>query len=49
MLGFKSFASATATLAGIEMVHMIHKRQARYAHNPAPSLAEQFDIQADAR
>ncbi len=30
MLGFKSFASATATLAGVEMKHMMRKRQARY-------------------
>ena len=36
MLGFKSFASAIATLGGIEMIHMMRKRQARYAFNPNP-------------
>ena len=28
MLGFKSFYSACSTIAGIEAMHMIHKRQA---------------------
>lgn len=46
MLGFKSTSSATTILSGIEMVHMMRKRQARYAYNPAPSLAEQFEILA---
>lgn len=46
MLGFKSFSSAAVILAGIEMVHMMRKQQANYACNPAPSLAEQFDILA---
>jgi putative transposase len=46
MLGFKSFPSATATLAGIELVHMMRKRQARYAYNPRPSIAEQFEMLA---
>jgi putative transposase len=46
ILGFKSFASARATLDGIEMIHMMRKRQARYAYNPSPSIAEQFDILA---
>jgi putative transposase len=46
MLGFKSFACAETILSGIEMVQMMHKRQARYAYNPAPSLAEQFTILA---
>jgi len=46
MLGFKSKPSATIILSGIEMVHMMRKRQARYAHNPAPALAEQFEILA---
>jgi hypothetical protein len=27
MLGFKSFATAAITLAGIELAHRIHKRQ----------------------
>jgi transposase-like protein len=44
MLGFKSFASAGATLIGIETIHMMRKRQARYAYNPHPSVAEQFEI-----
>jgi transposase-like protein len=44
MLGFKSPTCAETILSGIEMVHMMRKRQARYAFNPAPSLAEQFDI-----
>lgn len=48
MLGFKSFASAIATLGGIEMIHMMRKRQARYAFNPNPPLAEQFEIIAAA-
>src|SRR5690606_24401286 len=46
MLGFKSTGSAATILSGIEMVHMMRKRQARYAYNPAPSLAEQFEILA---
>ena len=45
-LGFKSLNSACAILGGIEMVHMMRKRQAKYAHNPQPSLAEQFDLLA---
>ncbi|MCY0150713.1 IS6 family transposase [Hoeflea sp. G2-23] len=48
MLGFKSFSSATITLAGIEMVQMMRKRQGRYSYNPSPSLAEQFQALADA-
>jgi transposase-like protein len=46
MLGFKSMASARTILSGIEMVHMMRKGQAKYAHNPPPSLAEQFDLLA---
>lgn len=46
MLGFKSQASAAIILSGIEMIHMMRKRQARYAFNPSPSIAEQFDILA---
>jgi transposase-like protein len=46
MLGFKSQTTAEITLSGIEMVHMMRKRQARYAFNPNPSLAEQFQILA---
>ncbi len=48
MLGFKSCASAIATLGGIEMIHMMRKRQARYAFNPNPSIAEQFETIAAA-
>ncbi|WP_378940866.1 IS6 family transposase [Mesorhizobium sp. ANAO-SY3R2] len=46
MLGFKSPRSAAIILSGIEMVHMMRKRQARYAFNPNPSLAEQLEILA---
>ena len=42
MLGFKSAASANIILSGIELVHMMRKRRARFADNPNPSLAEQF-------
>ncbi|SDA99959.1 DDE-type integrase/transposase/recombinase, partial [Mesorhizobium qingshengii] len=48
MLGFKSTHAAAVTLSGIEMVHMMRKLQARYAFNPNPSLAEQFEILAAA-
>ena len=48
MLGFKSFASAAAILDGIEMIHMMRKLQARYAYNPDPSIANQFEIIAAA-
>ncbi|PIO44456.1 IS6 family transposase [Phyllobacterium zundukense] len=46
MLGFKSTGTARIILSGIEMVHMMRKRQARYSYNPNPSLAEQFAILA---
>jgi transposase-like protein len=46
MLGFKSITCTATILSGIEMVHMMRKRQARYAYNPAPLLAEQFAILA---
>lgn len=46
MLGFKSTDSAATILSGIEMIHMMCKRHARYAYNPALSLAEQFEILA---
>lgn len=48
MLGFKSTHTAAVTLFGIEMVHMMRKRQVRYALNPNPSLAEEFEILAAA-
>jgi len=44
MLGFKSQATAAIILSGIEMIHMMRKRQARFAYNPRPSIAEQFAI-----
>lgn len=37
MLGFKSPTSAAIIPSGVEMVHMMRKRQARYAFNPNPS------------
>jgi putative transposase len=46
MLSFKSIATARVILGGIEMVHMMRKGQAKYARNPQPSLAEQFDLLA---
>jgi transposase-like protein len=46
MLGFKSMTSARVILGGIEMIHMMRKGQAKYACNPQPSLAEQFDLLA---
>lgn len=44
MLGFKSAATAATILSGIEMVHMMRKRQARFACNPLTSIAEQFEL-----
>jgi putative transposase len=44
MLGFKSMDSARAILHGIEMIHMMRKQQAKYACDPQPSLAEQFEL-----
>jgi len=41
--GFKAFVAATATLAGVEMVQMMRKRQGRFAYNPGPSMKEQFE------
>jgi transposase-like protein len=43
ILGFKSLSSARVILGGIEMVHMMRKGQAKFACNPQPSLAEQFE------
>lgn len=40
---FKSFNAAAATFDGIEMVHMMRKRQGRFAFNPNPSLKQQFE------
>lgn len=46
MPGFKSAATAAIILSGIEVIHMMRKRQARYPCNPRPSIAEQFAILA---
>jgi putative transposase len=46
MLGFQSTTTAATILSGIEMIHMMRKRQACYGHNPAPSVAEQFEMLA---
>ena len=46
MLGFQSMATARVILGGIEMIHMMRKQQVKYAYNPQPSLAEQFDLLA---
>ena len=46
MLGFQSVVSARVILGGIEMIHMMRKGQAKFACNPHPSLAEQFDLLA---
>jgi transposase-like protein len=46
MLGFKSMGGARVILGGIEMIHMMRKGQAKYACNPPPSLAEQFELLA---
>ena len=43
MLGFKSIDSARVILSGIELIHMMRKRQAKYACIQRPSLAEQFE------
>ncbi len=44
MLGFQTIATARVILGGIEMVHMMREQQAKYARNPQPSLAEQFNL-----
>jgi transposase-like protein len=46
ILRFQSAVTARAILGGIEMVHMMRKQQAKYAWNPQPSLAEQFELLA---
>ncbi len=46
MLGFKSLKTAEIILSGVELIHMMRKRQARFAFNPNPSLAEQFEMLA---
>ncbi len=46
MLGFHSVITARVILGGIELIHMMRKQQAKYACNPQPSLAEQFELLA---
>jgi putative transposase len=42
MLGFKSFRSASLTLGGIELVHMLKKGQMNAGNGQGLSAAEQF-------
>ena len=42
MLGFKSFWSARIIIAGIEIMHMIHKGQMDYPAGQSMSAAQQF-------
>ena len=42
MLGFKSFDAAQSTLAGIELMHMLKKRQLEGEELAGRSVAEQF-------
>jgi putative transposase len=42
MLGFKSFRSAKAVLAGIELMHMIRKGQFMMEGSDGMSFANQF-------
>ena len=42
ILGFKSFDSASITLNGIEIVHMLRKRQLETQDISVQSLAETF-------
>jgi len=42
MLGFKSFWAACCTIAGIEVMHAIHKGQVRTPENAPQTPAEQF-------
>jgi putative transposase len=38
MMGFKSFRSAAATIAGIELMHMIRKGQSQTTDELGPAL-----------
>jgi transposase-like protein len=42
MLGFKSFATAQATLVGIELIHMLRKGQLAERGEQGLTVAEQF-------
>ncbi|MBC2887726.1 IS6 family transposase [Ochrobactrum sp. CM-21-5] len=44
MLGFKSEANASITLAGIELIHMMRKQQGAFPTAKALSLKQQFGI-----
>lgn len=46
MLGFKSFRRAQTILAGIELIHMIHKGQLQHPAGGGLSPAEQFYLLA---
>jgi putative transposase len=43
MMGFHAFSSAAATLAGIEMLHMMRKHLGSLAFNPKATLKDQFE------
>lgn len=43
MLGFKSFETADSTIAGIEAMHIVRKRQVEMQHTPAFSVASFID------
>jgi putative transposase len=43
MQGFKSQMTASITLAGIELVHMMRKQQGLFAHSRVLTLKEQFE------
>lgn len=42
MIGFKDFCCARIILSGIEVMHMIRKRQMKTAKGTSPSAPEQF-------
>ena len=46
MLGFKSEAAASITLAGIELVHMMRKLQGNFGSTAPLSLKQQFTLLA---
>jgi putative transposase len=44
MPGFKSLVTAATILSGVELIRMVHKRQARFAFDRSQSLKEQVAI-----
>jgi transposase-like protein len=46
MLAFQTVDTARITLSGIKTIHIMRKQQAKYARNPPPSLAVQFNTLA---